>query len=236
MAIKIDVVLPVYNEEKLLRKSVIALSKFLKSNIKHKCNIIIADNGSNDKTLEIAKQLSKKIRNVTYIHLDKKGRGRALRTAWSKSNSDILSYMDIDLSTDIKSFPIIIDALKNGYDIAMGSRLTKGARVKRSFERESMSRTYNLLLKIFFLTKVSDAQIGFKAIKKNVAMHIIPLIRNNNWFFDTELLILAEHLRYRIFETPVIWCQYKHSKVKAFKTIIEYIKNIFTLRYRLWQL
>ena len=233
MAIKIDVVLPVYNEEKLLRKSVTALSKFLKNNIKDKCNIIITDNGSNDKTLEIAKQLSKKIRNVTYIHLDGKGRGRALRTAWSKSNSDILTYMDIDLSTDIKSFPIIIDALKNGYDIAMGSRLTKGARVKRSFEREIMSRTYNLLLKIFFLTKVSDAQIGFKAIKKNVAMRIIPLIRNNNWFFDTELLILAEHLKYRIFETPVTWYQYKHSKVKAFKTIIEYIKNIFTLRYRL---
>lgn len=236
MGIKIDVVLPVYNEEKLLSKSVITLAGFLKANIKDRWSIIIADNGSADKTLEIAKKLSKEIRNVRYIHLDEKGRGKALRAAWSKSNSDIMSYMDIDLSTDLKSFPTIINALKKGNDIALGSRLTEGATVQRSLEREIMSRVYNMLLKIFFLTKISDAQIGFKAVTKNTANHILPLIKNNNWFFDTELLIIAEHLGYKIFETPVAWYEYKHSKVKVFKTIIEYLKNICYLRYRLWRL
>lgn len=236
MATRIDVVLPVYNEENLLNKSVIVLADFLKRNIKDKCNIIIADNGSTDKTLEVAKELSKRIKNVKYIYLNEKGRGRALRAAWSKSDSEILSYMDIDLSTDLKSFPIIIDALKKGYDVALGSRLTRGAIVKRSLEREVMSRVYNILLKIFFITKISDAQIGFKAVTKSTAKRILPLIKNNNWFFDTELLILAEKLGCKIFETPVAWYEYKHSKVKVFKTVIEYLKNICTLRHRLWRM
>lgn len=230
----VDVVIPVYNEEAELENSIIKLNGFLSKNFKHEYKIIIANNASTDNTLAIAKKLSKKIPQVSYIHLDKKGRGRALRKAWLSSKADIVSYMDVDLSTNLGHFIEIIDAIaKQDYDIGVGSRLKKGAVIKRSVKRQVLSIGYNSLLKLFFMPKFTDAQCGFKAIKKNAAHKIIPMIKDSNWFFDTEMLLFAERYNYRIFEVPVVWIERKKSKVKIFRTIYEYLASMARMRLKL---
>ena len=192
--------------------------------------IIIANNASTDNTLSIAKELSKKYQEIRYIHLDKKGRGRALRKAWTESNSDINCYMDVDLSTDLNALPILIKEIENGYDIVTGSRFLPDSKVERKLKREILSRGYNILLRLFLNVKFKDAQCGFKAVNKRIVKEIIPLIKNNEWFFDTELLFLAERKGYKTKEIPVKWTEDKDSRVKIAKTSSNYIKSILRLR------
>ena len=234
--IRVDVVIPVYNEEAELGKNITKLYNFLDKNSKYKYNIIIANNASTDNTLNIAKKLSKKLPNVSYIHLDKKGRGRALRKTCIESEADILSYMDIDLSTNLNHFIDIVEAIaKYNYDLGIGSRLAKGAVVKRSLKRQILSVGYNILLKILFMPTFTDAQCGFKAIRREVAKKLIPMTKDKNWFFDTEILLLAERYNYKIFEVPVIWVERKDSKVKIFKTISEYLVSMARMRIKFWR-
>ena len=230
---KVDIVIPVYNEEAELKRSIAKLTSFLSRNFKYKYNIVIADNASRDSTLKIAKSLSKNISNVTFIHLDKKGRGRALKKAWMNSKADVVSYMDVDLSTNLEHFIEIVDSIiHHNYDLGVGSRLRKGSVVERSLKRQILSVGYNLLLKMFFMHKFTDAQCGFKAIKRQVAQKLIPMTTDQNWFFDTELLLLAERYNYRVFEVPVKWVERKKSKVRIFKTIFEYLTSIVRMRLR----
>ena len=232
---KVDIVIPVYNEEAELERSITKLSSFLSRNFRYGYRIIIADNASRDNTLKIAKSLSKKISNVSFIHLGKKGRGRALKKAWMKSKAGIVSYMDVDLSTNLEHFIEIVDAIVyHGYDLGVGSRLKKGSEVERSIKRQVLSVGYNVLLKIFFMHKFTDAQCGFKAIKRQVAQKLIPMTTDQNWFFDTELLLLAERYNNRIFEVPVKWIERKKSKVRILKTILEYLTSIARMRLRFW--
>lgn len=192
--------------------------------------IMIANNGSTDNTLEIAKGLS----NITAIHLDEKGRGRALRKAWTESKADVMCYMDVDLSTDIGDLPRLIDAIAmENYDIAFGSRLIRGSKTRRSLKRELLSRGYNFLVKLLLGVKFSDAQCGFKAVNKKIVREIVPMVKDNGWFFDTELLVLAERKGYRIKEIPVGWEERKDSKVGIFETVFGYIGNLVRLRRRL---
>ncbi len=229
--LSVDVVIPVYNEEKDLPRSIVILHQFLSQNLPNPWRIVIADNGSTDGTLNIAQMLSSKYNGVTYVHLSQKGRGRALRQTWLESPADILSYMDVDLSTSLEAFPKLIQALEEGYDIAIGSRLARGARVKRSVKREVISRCYNLLIKAMFFTRFSDAQCGFKAITRRTAQSILPVVKNLNWFFDTELLIIAEKRGYRVREVPVQWAEDPGTTVKVLRTAWEDFKGLMRLRF-----
>jgi glycosyltransferase involved in cell wall biosynthesis len=233
--ISVDIVIPVYNEKLYLEKNITKLNNFLNKNFKYEYRIIIANNASTDNTLNIAKKLSNKLPDVSFTHLDKKGRGRALKKAWLASKADIVSYMDVDLSTNLEHFIEIIDAIvKKKYDIGVGSRLKRGSVVKRSLKRQILSVGYNTLLKLFFAHKFTDAQCGFKAIKREVAQKLIPMTKDQNWFFDTELLLLAERYNYKIFEVPVKWVERKKSKVKVLKTVYEYLTSIARMRLKFW--
>ncbi|MGB2868262.1 MAG: dolichyl-phosphate beta-glucosyltransferase [Bacteroidota bacterium] len=232
----VNVTLPVYNEEKILGASVRTLHEFLASRCRFDWEVVIADNASTDRTFSFAAELVQQYKGVRVEHLDQKGRGRALKRVWSRSSADILSYMDIDLSSNLFAFPPMIEALiSGGFDIAIGSRLLKASTTKRSFKREIISRGYNYLVKSFFRTKFSDAQCGFKAVTKQVALDLLPKIEDVGWFFDTELLILAEKKGYRIFDLPVSWIEDLDSRVRIVHTAVEDIKGLIRVRKNFWK-
>lgn len=202
---RISIIIPVYNEQRCLADSLSRLHSFLSSkDFTWDSEIVVADNGSTDRTREIASQLARKHDNIRVLHLDQKGRGRTLKHAWLTSEADILSYMDADLSSDLASFPLMVEKLLSGnYDLAIGSRVLQPKLTTRCFRREFTSRVYNLLIRLLFRPSFSDAQCGFKAITREVARALLPQVQDNGWFFDTELLLLAEHHGYRIFDLPV---------------------------------
>ena len=228
-----DVVVPVYNEEGDLETSVATLRQFMLDHVAHDWRIVVADNASTDRTLDIAKELAGLYPNqVTYVHLDQKGRGRALRRAWTESDADVVTYMDVDLSTGLSALPPLIESLIDSeYDVAIGSRLAKGAQVERGLKREVISRIYNLMIKVMFWHGFSDAQCGFKGVTRRAVRDIVPLIKDQAWFFDSELLLLAERMGYRIFEVPVQWKDDPDTRVKIVGTAWEDIKGLFRVRF-----
>jgi glycosyltransferase involved in cell wall biosynthesis len=229
----VDIVIPVYNEEHVLAESLSTLRKFLAHGFEHEYRIVVADNASTDGTLALAQKLAQKHADVASLHIPQKGRGRALRAAWLTSPADILSYMDVDLSTDLVAFPPLIEAIAGeGFDIAIGSRLARGADTQRSLKREAISRSYNVMIKGLFFTRFSDAQCGFKAVSRRAAQDLVPLIENNEWFFDTELLIVAEKAGYRVKEIPVRWLEDPDTRVNVPKTVWEDIRGLMRLRLR----
>lgn len=227
---KLVVVVPVYNEERDVGKNIPTLYSFLKENLSgYDWEILIADNASTDKTSKIAQKLSQKD-GISYLRIDKKGRGRALKAAWSKLKSPLLAYMDVDLSSDLSYFPKLVAALEEGGDIAIGSRLAKGAKVyNRPLIREIMSRGYSFLFRIAFATRFRDAQCGFKAIKKPVWQTLAPFVADNEWFFDSELLIIAQKAGFKIKEIPISWKDDPNSTVKVAKTALGDIKGLLRL-------
>lgn len=229
---KVAIVVPVYNEEADLPRNIPVLQRFLRQNLKrYDWKIIIADNGpSKDKTGEVSKKLAKEYPGVVYNLIPRPGRGNALREVWLKSDADILTYMDVDLSSELKYFPRLVKALDNGADVAIGSRLARGARVYgRTFTREIMSRGYNILIKIFFWTSFHDAQCGFKGITKEAAEKLLPHVEDKGWFFDSELLILAEKSGYKVAEVPIVWRDDPRSTVKVAKTAWGDIKGLIRM-------
>ena len=230
MPASVDIILPVYNEETDLPNSIKRLTRFLAANLTNPWQITIADNASTDSTGPVSQALCQQYPNVNYLHLPQKGRGRALRTAWLQSSADIVSYMDVDLSTDIVHFPEMVAALESGYQLAVGSRLSRGSRVTRGFKRDFISRSYNLIVKVMFFTTFPDAQCGFKALRREAAEAIVPRIENNNWFFDTELLIIAAKNGYRIKSVPVKWDDDPASSVNVVATATEDLKGLLRLR------
>lgn len=227
----VNVTIPVFNEEKILPSSIATLHTFLREHCRFEWEIVIANNASTDSTLEVARRLTNELKGVRVVHLDQKGRGRALKKVWSESQADILSYMDVDLSSNLYAFPPLIEALiSGGFDIGIGSRLLKASTTRRSLKREIISRTYNLLVKSFFFTKFSDAQCGFKAITKGAAEKLLPKVEDTGWFFDTELLVIAEKSGYRIFDLPVSWVEDLDSRVKIISTAMDDIKGLIRVR------
>ncbi|MBU0535331.1 MAG: glycosyltransferase [Nanoarchaeota archaeon] len=234
--IKVDVIIPVYNEQRILESSIDTLRTFLKKNFRaYEWKIIIANNASRDNTLEIAKQITKKYNNIELVHLDQKGRGRALKKAWLSSKADIMSYMDVDLSTELSAFPEMIKGmLTKRCNVATGTRLTKKSNTVRCLFREVLSRGYNKIVRIVLWIHYSDAQCGFKAVTKKTVKEIVPLIKDNEWFFDTELLTLAEKYKYGIYELPIKWVEDKDSRVSIIKTVYQYLRDVARLRLDLW--
>lgn len=229
----IDVVIPVLNEEHSLPGCIARLRAFLNEALPlHQCRIVVADNGSSDGTLDVAKAAAKAHPNeVTYVHLNLRGRGRALRKAWLESSADVVSYMDVDLSTGLDAFPVMVNSIINdGYHVAFGSRLARGARVKRSLKREVISRTYNFVIRGMMRTRFEDAQCGFKALSRGAAQVLIPAIVNNHWFFDTELLVIGEKRGFRMLEVPVSWEEDSDTRVKIAQTVMEDLKGLTRLR------
>lgn len=216
----LNIVIPVYNEERELSECVTTLRRFAGEHLSDFDWIItIADNASTDRTLSIARELARKDHSVRFLHLDQKGRGRAVKFAWESIPTDYVAYMDVDLSTDLKHLPALVRALSRGYDIAIGSRNARGARVYgRSFLRTITSKGYILLVKLFFWVHFSDAQCGFKAATRKTVKLLIPRVVDNEWFFDSEFLILAEKSGFRIYEEPVTWIDNPGSTVRVMKT------------------
>jgi len=231
--VRVDVVIPVYNEEHALADSVARLHVFLGEHLPYDWRIMIADNASIDRTPALGRALERQYPRVGYLRLEQKGRGRALRRAWLASAADVVSYMDVDLSTNLVAFPVLVDSIvEEGYDIAIGSRLKHGARVTRQWRREIISRAYNLLIKLIFPTRTfSDAQCGFKAVSRRAADHLIPIVENNAWFFDSELLLRAEQHGYRIAEVPVEWIEDLDTRVKIVGTAMEDVKGLLRVRF-----
>ena len=217
----LDIVVPVHNEAAGLAASIERLHAYLESGFPFSWRITIVDNASTDRTLDIADALRSRLDRVRVTHLDRKGRGLALRTAWTDSDASVLAYMDVDLSTGLDALLPLVAPLVSGHsDIAIGSRLSSGSNVARGTKRELISRSYNRLLQLVFSTGVRDAQCGFKAIRSDVAARLVPAVRDDQWFFDTELLLLAEHNGLRIQELPVDWIDDPDSRVDLRRTAL----------------
>ena len=230
----IDIVVPVLNEEKILQKSITTLDEYMAKHLPYRYQITIADNGSQDKTLEIAKNLAEKHQSVQVVSLAERGRGRALKRVWQNSSADILAYMDVDLSTSLDDFlPMIQPLVAGEAGVAIGSRLTKGSKTTRGVKREFISRCYNNIIKWTSGTKFSDAQCGFKAIRRDVAAKFLPKIKDNEWFFDTELLIKTERAGVPIHEQPVTWIEDTDSRVKIVKTAVDDLKGLYRVNKEL---
>ncbi len=227
---QVDIVIPVFNEAADLERSVLRLYAYLKSSFPFTFRITIADNASTDQTWAIALRLEDVIPEVLAVHLDLKGRGRALNTVWLASDAEVLAYMDVDLSTDLNALLPLVAPLVSGHsDVAIGSRLDKSSRVRRGTKREVISRCYNFLLRTTLSASFSDAQCGFKAIRADRAQKLLPYVEDTGWFFDTELLVIAERTGMRIHEVPVDWIDDPDSRVDIVATAVADVKGIARL-------
>jgi putative flippase GtrA len=223
----LDVVVPVYNEQAALASSIRRLHGYLDQHFPYSVRITIADNASIDETPRIAAELADTLPGVRVVRLEQKGRGRALNAVWSASDAAVLAYMDVDLSTDLAALGPLVAPLISGHsDVAIGTRLSRSSRVVRGPKREFISRCYNLILKSTLAAHFSDAQCGFKAIRSDVAQRLLPYVEDTGWFFDTELLVLAERSGLRIHEVPVDWVDDPDSKVDIVATATADLKGV----------
>jgi putative flippase GtrA len=226
----LDLVVPVHNEERDLDRCVRRLHAYLTTAFPYPFRITVADNASTDATMELARALERELPEVTVVHLDAKGRGRALHAVWSASDAPVLAYTDVDLSTDLAALLPLVAPLVSGHsDLAIGSRLAPGSRVVRGARREVISRGYNLLLRGTLRVCFSDAQCGFKAIRQDIAERLLPLVSDTGWFFDTELLVLAERVGLRIHEVPVDWVDDPDSRVDIVATAVADLNGLARL-------
>ena len=226
----ISIILPAYNEEAILKENTLKVFDFCKENIKDNWSIVISDNGSTDDTPNIARQLAGGFQQIKYLRTQNQGKGYAVIEAWQNYPSDIYVFMDADLSTNLKSLPELIERIKNGCDVALGSRFAHNSQVSRSLKRKIFSLGLRVILKILFKLKVKDAPCGFKAVNQAVVDSILPRIQNKTWFFDTEMLILSQRAGFKINEIPVIWQEmYRPSRINSFDVIKDYLKNIYRL-------
>lgn len=231
----VDVVIPCYNEVSVLRGSVERTLALFDEHPRYDWRLVIADNGSNDGTSELARELDAEHERVRALVLTIKGRGIALREAWLGSDADVVSYMDVDLSTDLTHLPELVGMVaEGGYDVVSGSRLARGSATKRSLKREVISRCYVLIIRAFFpRLRITDAQCGFKAVGRRAVDAVVPGIEDRAWFFDTELLIRARRQGFRVGELPVCWVEDADTKVHIVSTAVEDIRGLVRLRFGL---
>jgi glycosyltransferase involved in cell wall biosynthesis len=229
----VEIVVPVYNEAAQLAQRISALRAFLDESFPFRAVVTIVDNASTDDTMQVAQSLAANLSGVAAMHLERKGRGFALRSAWSTSIAPVVAYMDVDLSTSLPALlPLVAPLLSGHRDVAIGSRLARGAHVVRGPKRELISRAYNVLLKFTLRGHFSDAQCGFKALRHDAAQQLLPLVEDNEWFFDTELLVTAERLGMRIGEVPVDWVDDPDSRVHIVSTALDDLRGVRRLLFR----
>lgn len=227
---QVEIVVPVHNEAQTLQSRVLRLCNYLDRAFPFDCVVTIADNASTDETAQIATELARGVPGLQVVQLREKGRGRALRAAWSASEADVVAYMDVDLSTGLEALlPLVAPLISGHSDVAIGTRLSPRSRVVRGPKREVISRCYNLLLRGVLGNRASDAQCGFKAVRREAAQALLPLVTDNEWFFDTELLVLAERNGFRIHEVPVDWIDDPDSRVDIRRTVIDDLRGIVRL-------
>lgn len=227
----IDIALPVLNEERGLQRSVETVSDWLSQHCPYRWTVSVVDNGSVDRSWELAVAVAGALPNVRALRLHQRGRGRALKAAWATSGADVLAYMDIDLSTELRALGPLLETVAEGRaDVAIGSRLSRQAQVTRSLQREIISHLYNHIARAALGYRVRDAQCGFKAVSAEVARCIVPLVVDDSWFFDTELLVLAWRQGLRIQELPVRWVEDDDSRVRILTTAIDDLRGIWRLR------
>jgi putative flippase GtrA len=230
--VDVEIVVPVYNESLQLAERVTALRRFLDESFPFRALVTVVDNASTDGTFAVATELAATTPGVAALSLPQKGRGHALRTAWSTSTAPVVAYMDVDLSTSLSALlPLVAPLLSDHRDVAIGTRLAKGAHVVRGPKRELISRAYNLLLRLSLHGRFSDAQCGFKALRRESALQLLPLVEDEEWFFDTELLITAERLGLRISEVPVDWVDDPDSRVRIFHTAISDLRGVWRISH-----
>ncbi|HXQ44381.1 MAG TPA: glycosyltransferase [Acidimicrobiales bacterium] len=226
----VEIVVPVHNEEASLADSVRRLRSYLDRSFPFTSVVTVVDNGSTDATSIVAADLVCELEGVRAVRLTGKGRGRALRAIWSTSAARVVAYMDVDLATSLDALlPLVAPLLSGHSDVAIGTRLAPGARVVRGPKRELISRVYNLVLKIVLRNGFSDAQCGFKAARTDVAKRLLPHVEDNEWFFDTEFLVLAERSGYRIHEVPVDWVDDPDSRVDIIRTAGDDLRGLARL-------
>jgi putative flippase GtrA len=223
----VDVVVPVYNEERALPGCLQVLRRHLRDQFPFEWMITVVDNASTDGVLRVASEIAASDGRVRVLHLDRKGRGHALRTAWAYSDADVVVYLDVDLSTSLDALlPLVVPLINGHSDIAIGSRLAPGARTVRSARREVISRGYNLMIRLTHGARFSDAQCGFKAARAEVIRPLLAHVHDEGWFFDTELLLLAEHNGLRVHEVPVDWVEDADSRVRIWSTIVGDVRGL----------
>jgi glycosyltransferase involved in cell wall biosynthesis len=231
----VEVVIPVFDEENALGPNVELLLDYLRSEFPFSFRVVVADNASRDTTPYVASELARRHPEVSCLRLEQKGRGRALRAAWSASPAQVVSYMDVDLSTNLESFlPLVAPIMSGHSELAIGTRLAHQAHVRRRLKREVLSRGYNALVRAGFHARFSDAQCGFKAVRGDVARRLLPLVSDQGWFFDTELLLLAERNGLRIHEVPVDWVEDLDSRVELSSTIVGDLRGLARVRRAFW--
>ena len=229
---KVQLVLPVYNEQQILPESVSKLRNWCLNHSEYDWQITIANNASTDATLSVAQELAHTYKGLVTVHdIGIKGRGIALKTVWLTSTADIVAYMDIDLSTDINHITDLIKPIADGdSEITYGSRLHKDAKTKRSLKRELISRSYVFVLRVMAGLKVTDAQCGFKAMSASAAIRLLPEVIDTQWFFDSELLIIAQRNGIAMKEIPVRWDEDPDTRVNIIQTALEDLSGIWRLR------
>jgi glycosyltransferase involved in cell wall biosynthesis len=227
---QVEIVVPVYNEERALAASIRRLHGYLSESFPFSWRIVIADNASTDSTLAVARRLANELTATVVLHVPAKGRGRALRAAWSASDAEVACYMDVDLSTDLRALlPLVAPLLSGHSELAIGTRLANGARVERGAKRELISRAYNRILHAALRARFSDAQCGFKAARTDALRGLLPDVRDEAWFFDTELLVLAQRRGMRVHEVPVDWVDDPDSRVAIVSTAVEDLRGVARL-------
>ena len=230
--IDVEIVIPVYNEQRALADSIQRLHRFLSTELPLTWRIVIADNASTDATPQLGRALAHCLHGVRYLRLEQKGRGRALREAWSASDARVVCYMDVDLSTDLKALlPLLAPLISGHSDVAIGTRLARGARVTRGAKREFISRSYNRLLRLALRARFSDAQCGFKAVRAEALAGLLSDVEDQAWFFDTELLVAAQRRGLRIHEVPVDWADDPDSRVEIVPTALADLRGVTRLLF-----
>jgi hypothetical protein len=228
----IEIVIPIHDEQTVLEESVRRVHDYARAALPFRCLVTIADNASTDGSPGIGRALAAELDGVTYLRLEEKGRGRALRAAWSRSTADVVVYMDVDLSTDLRALGPLVAPLVSGHSaLAIGTRLGRGSHVTRGARREVVSRCYNHLLRATLRARFTDAQCGFKAVRRDVAAVLLPQVQDQGWFFDTELLVLAERSGLRIHEVPVDWVDDPDSRVDIVPTALEDLRGMWRIRH-----
>jgi glycosyltransferase involved in cell wall biosynthesis len=232
LSLDVEIVVPVYNEAPHLLARIGELRRFLDQSFPFRVLVTVVDNASTDESFALASRMAETTAGVTAMHLPRKGRGYALRSAWSTSVAPVVAYMDVDLSTSLSALlPLVAPLISGQCDVAIGTRLARGARVVRGPKRELISRAYNLILKLSLRGRFSDAQCGFKALRRECAQELLPLVKDEEWFFDTELLITAERLGLRISEVPVEWVDDPDSRVEIFRTALTDLRGVWRISH-----